>query len=276
MITVNRGGPMNKERTYIEANMEAWEEAFDYHEKAKGREWLENFSSRNYTTFSPFEAKIYSRLDLRGRSVVQVPCNNGREIISFLNLGAECGAGFDISGKNIAFADKLKEVSGAKVNFYRKDAYEIDKGHFGRFDIGIISVGSFNWMPNLKEYLNVYKSLLKEGGDLLILEMHPITTVFPYSLKERQEVVFEESYFNRSPYKSNQSLDYYGGTEYRSRDKYEFQHTMGDIIQALVELGFQIVEFEEHPEDLGGGHEYLEEDEMIPHSYHLWAKKMSK
>jgi SAM-dependent methyltransferase len=267
---------MNKIKRYIEANREAWEEAFDYHERAKGREWLENFSSKGYTTFSPFEKDIYSRLNLRGRSVVQAPCNNGREIISFLNLGAEYGAGFDISGKNIAFANKLKEVSDSNADFYKGDVYEIDKGHFGRFDVGIISVGSFNWMPNLKEYLHIYKNLLKEGGDLLILEMHPLTTVFPYSFKGKQEVVFEESYFNRSPYRSNQSLDYYGGTEYRSRDKYEFQHTMGDIIQALIELDLQIVEFEEHPEDLGGGHEYLEEGEVVPLSYHLWVKKRDR
>ncbi len=264
---------MNKNKRYIEANREAWEEAFDYHERAKGMEWLENFSSKDYTTFSPFEKDIYLRLDLRGRSVVQAPCNNGREVLSLLNLGAEYGAGFDISGKNIDFANKLKEVAGSSADFYMSDVYEIDKNHFGRFDIGIISAGSFNWMPHLRKYLEVYKNLLKDGGDLLILEMHPLTTVFPYSLKDGQEVVFEESYFNRSPYRSNQSLDYYGGTDYRSRDKYEFQHTMGDIIQALVELGFQIVEFEEHSVDLGGGHEYLEEGERLPLSYHLWVKK---
>lgn len=264
---------MKEIKKYIDANREAWEEAFDYHEEAKGREWLENFSSKNYTTFSPFEQKIYQRLDLKGRSVVQAPCNNGREIISFLNLGAEYGAGFDISEKNIAFANKLKNLSNSNADFYSGDVYEIDRDHFNRFDIGVISVGSFNWMPHLKEYLEVYKNLLKEEGELLIFEMHPITVAFPYSLKGEQEVVFEESYFNRTPYKSNQSLDYYGGKEYKSRDKYEFHHTMSDIIQAVIELGFQIIEFEEHPEDMGGGHEYLEAEEMVPLSYHLWLKK---
>ncbi len=264
---------MKNIKKYTHANREAWDEAFDYHEKAKGSEWLENFSSKNYTTFCPFEKSIYSRLDLRGRSVVQAPCNNGREIISFINLGAKYGAGFDISEKNIAFANKLKELSGANADFYSGDVYEIDKKHFNSFDIGVISVGSFNWMPRLREYLEVYKNLLKTGGELLIFEMHPLTVVFPYSFKEEKEVVFEESYFNRAPYRSNQSLDYYGGREYKSKDKYEFHHTMSDIIQNVVEMGFQIIEFEEHPKDIGGGHEYLEEGKKIPLSYHLWLKK---
>ena len=264
---------MKEIEKYIEANREAWEEAFDYHEEARGREWLENFSSKNYTTFCPFEKSIYSRLDLRGRSVVQAPCNNGREVISLLNLGAEYGAGFDISEKNIAFANKLKDLSGTNADFYTGNVYEIDRNHFNSFDIGLISVGSLNWMPSLKEYLEVYKNLLKKGGELLILEIHPITVAFPYSFRKDQEVIFEESYFNRTPYKSNQSLDYYGETEYVSKDKYEFQHTMSDIIQAVVELGFQIIEFEEHSTDIGGGHEYLEEGEKLPLSYHLWLRK---
>lgn len=265
---------MNTNKKYIDANKQAWEEAFDYHEKAKAKEWLDKFSFKDYTSFSEFDRKIYDRLDLRGKTIVQAPCNNGREVISFLNLGAEYGVGFDISEKNIAFANKLKKVSNSNANFYSGDVYDINKDYFNKFNLGIISIGSLNWMPDLKRYLQVYKNLLEVNGELFIFEMHPITVAFPYSFKENQEVIFEDSYFNRSPYKSNQSLDYYGQTDYESKDKYEFQHTMSDIIQSAVELGFQIIEFEEHPHDIGGGHEYLEEKKVLPLSYHLWLKKV--
>lgn len=259
-------------KKYIEGNRKAWNTASYYHHKARAEEWINGFKTPGYTGFDEFDYSLYNQLPWKGKSVVQAPCNNGREILSFINMGAAEGVGFDICDENIAFAEKLREVSGIDAEFRRTDVYEIDSSYHDRFDIGIISVGSITWMPDLVEYFKLYKRLLKENGILFIYEMHPVTTVFPYRFTADKTIVMEDSYFEKEVITTTDSLDYYGNVAYESPMQYNFQHTMSDIIQTLIDLKFGINEFREYPHDVGGGHEYLEG--KLPLSYHLRAVRL--
>ena len=256
-----------------ESNRKAWNAAAEYHQKAMAEEWLEGFTKNGYVTFDDNEKSVYAKVDFVGKSVVQLPCNNGREILSFLNMGADFGLGIDISDDNIDFANKLKEVSGLNAEFMRENVYELPDTFDGHFDVAIISVGSFNWMPDLSLYLQVIKRLLKQTGELLIYEMHPMTGVFPYTFDKNKPLEFEGSYFSKEAYVANEGLDYYGQTEYEGPTTYEYQHTMSSVIQTLIDLKFSIVEFCEYPWDIAGGHAYLENEKRIPLSYSLKVKK---
>lgn len=252
-----------------EANRKAWNTAAGFHHNAMAKEWMEGFSKEGYVTFNDREMSVYAKVDFSGKSVLQVPCNNGREILSFLNMGAFWGLGIDISDDNIDFANQLKNISGLNAQFLRNDVYEIGGDFDDSFDVAIISVGSLNWMPDLYSYFQVIKRLLKQGGEILIYEMHPMTAVFPYSFDETQIPVIEDSYFSKEVYIANESLDYYGKTEYEGPTTYEYQHTVSDVIQTLIDLGFSILEFCEYPWDIAGGHAYLEKENRVPLSYSL-------
>ena len=256
---------------YISGNREAWNVAALYHQKARAEKWLEGIKTAGYTSFDEFDYSLYSRLPFKGKSVVQAPCNNGREILSFINMGASEGVGFDISDENIAFAEKLKNVSGIQAQFIRTDVYAIPDTFDNRFDIGIISVGSIIWMPDLKEYFKIYQRLLKKNEILFIYEMHPLTMVYPYSFRGKDSVEIETCYFTRDVLITQDSLDYYGNAEYQSPPQYNFQYPISEVIQTLIDLNFTLQEFREYPHDLGGGHVYLEG--KIPLCYHLWAIK---
>lgn len=264
---------MNK-KLYRETNKEAWNQVVDYHLDARGKEWLEGFSKfDNYATFNLFEYNIYSKLDLKGKNIIQAPCNNGREILSLINMGASYGLGIDIANKNIDFAHRLLEITSANVDFICSDIYEVEEKYNHQFDIAIISVGTLNWMPNLKEYLEKIMSFLKEEGELLVLEMHPILCGIPHDYKGEALLELTDSYFDRDPYYSKSSFDYYGGVDYDNpKPTYEFQHTISDIIQCISDLGFTILDFKEHPIDLTGGHSHLEKKKLLPLSYHLHLK----
>jgi SAM-dependent methyltransferase len=256
---------------YIAGNRDAWNSASLYHHRKMADIWLEGFKTPGYTTFDEFDYKLYNRLPFKGKSVFQAPCNNGREILSFINMGASEGVGFDISDENIAFSEKLKEVSGIQAEFIRTDVYKIPEKYNNHFDIGIISAGSIIWMPDLKKYFEIYHRLLKPNGIIFIYEMHPLTTVYPYSFKGTDRAEFEFSYFTTDVLVFHDSLDYYGGAEYESPPQYNFQYPMSDVIQTLIDLNFTLKEFKEYPHDLGGGHVYLEG--KIPLCYHIWAIK---
>ncbi len=256
---------------YIAGNREAWNIASKYHFKARGDKWFEDFKTPGHTCFNKMEYSLYSRLSFKGKSIFQAPCSSGLEILSFMNMGASEGVGFDISDENILFAEKLKHASGIQAEFIRTDVYEIPDKFNGHFDIGIITVGSIIWMPDLKKYFDIYKRLLKPNGTIFIYEMHPLTTVYPYTFKEMDKIEFENSYFTKEVLISNDSLDYIGHEEYQSPPQYNFQYPISDVIQTMIDLEFKIKEFKEYPDDLGGGHVYLEGN--LPLSYHLWATK---
>ncbi len=256
-----------------ESNRDAWNTAAAYHEKAMAEEWINGFSKKGYVTFDEDEKGVYSKIDFNDKSVVQVPCNNGREILSFLNMGASKGVGIDISDDNIDFANKLKNVAGLNAEFFRENVYELPDTLNESFDIAIVSAGSINWMPDLKLYFQVIKRLLKQSGELLIYEMHPMTYVFPYTFDENKALEFEGSYFSKETYVANEGLDYYGETEYIGPTTYEYQHTMASIVQTLIDLGFRVKELEEYSYDIGGGHAYLEKEKRIPLSFSLKVVK---
>jgi SAM-dependent methyltransferase len=256
---------------YIAGNREAWNVASQYHFKKMGEKWFEEFRIPGHTSFDEFDYNVYNRLPIKGKSVVQAPCNNGREILSLINMGAAEGVGFDICDENIALSEKLKQVSGIQAEFILTDVYAIPEKYNNRFDIGIITVGSIIWMPDLKKYFEIYKRLLKNDGILFIYEMHPLTAVYPYAFRGKSEINFEMSYFNKDVIVCRDSLDYYGFEEYQSPPQYNFQYTISEVIQTLIDLEFSIKEFKEYPHDMGGGHVYLEG--TIPLSYHLWMTK---
>jgi SAM-dependent methyltransferase len=261
---------MNRQ-DYINGNREAWNTAAKYHHKAMAEGWMEGFAKPGYTSFDTFDYNLYNRIPFQGKSVFQAPCNNGREILSFITMGAAEGVGFDISDENIAFANKLKSISGIEAEFHRTNVYDITNEFNNRFDIGIISVGSISWMPDLNGYFKLYRRLLKAGGILFIYEMHPMTSVFPYSFRKNPAIEFESGYFTKEVMVTTDSLDYYGNAEYVSPPQYNFQYPVADVIQNLIDLDFSLKEFKEYPHDLGDGHVYLEG--RIPLCYHIWAEK---
>lgn len=257
---------------FISGNREAWNIASLHHQKAMADTWIDGFKKPGYTTFDELDQKVFSSISFKGKSVFQAPCNNGREILSFINMGATEGVGFDISDENITFSNKLKHNSGIEAEFIRTDVYAIPESYNNRFDIGVITVGSISWMPDLLKYFELYRRLLKANGRIFIYEMHPLTMVFPYTFKPNSEIVVDTGYFTKDVLISDYSLDYYGRVEYKSPPQYNFQHTMAEIIQTLIDLKFSLTEFEEFPHDIGGGHEYLHG--KIPLSYKLSAIKI--
>jgi|GEM_PF-5145744 hypothetical protein len=67
---------------YNKANKEAWEEAFAKHQQG-------------YKEDDARTALL--KIGLEGKTVAQFCCNNGRELLTLLNMGADAGTGFDIT-----------------------------------------------------------------------------------------------------------------------------------------------------------------------------------
>jgi SAM-dependent methyltransferase len=237
-------------REEMERNRIAWNEAMEYHQKAKGRTLAEGFADCSFTVFNrPVDMLVLRKLKsigLEGKVIAQLPCNNGRELISLMRLGAAGGFGFDISDKAIDEAKELAKVAGVEAEFERINVLDIGNEHNEKLDFIFISEGSLQWFPDLADYFSVISRLLKKDGIAFICEMHP----FSYFFEQLDENGCDDplsldgltSYFEKGPYSYMHGLDYAGGVKYDAKQCYWYLHKLSDIINALAGNGLEIVE----------------------------------
>jgi len=259
-------------------NREAWNEALEYHQKARKNSLQKGFSSSEFSTFDRDCDKVLieklKSINLQDKTIAQMPCNNGRELLSLMRFGATKAVGFDISDAAIKEAKELAKISKLNATFERINILDIGDKYNNFFDFIYISEGSLQWFPNLFEYFSVVFRLLKKGGKVLIFEIHP----FAYFLEngfdfKKQNFDQMTSYFEKEPYSYKKGLDYIGGVEYEAKECCWFMHKMSDIISVLINCGIEIKEFEEYNLEMANNQVTKKLTDKFPLSYMLIGRK---
>jgi SAM-dependent methyltransferase len=258
---------------YTQANRRAWNEVAPIHAQYRFEELLAGFQQPGYSTLDSIITEILMGIGLAGKSVVQLPCNNGRELLSIKNLGAERCVGFDIAEHFLAQAEQLVAASGiAGCTFVHSDVYDVPEAYHGQFDLVAITIGSFGWLPDLAGFFQVLRRLLRSGGWLVIYEEHPVMAMFEPAPDETAPVV-RHSYFRTEPFVDEDGLDYYGYTRYAASPHYWFQHKLSDIMTACLNVGLRLTAFQEYDHDISRGYrQYETMPKKLPMSYSLVAR----
>ncbi len=264
-------------KEYTEANKEAWDEIIPIHQKGSSRDLKHEFTKKGFTLLDDIETQLLKDINLKGKKVAHLCCNNGRELLSVINIGAESGIGFDISKEAIKEANELRLASGLNCEFVRTDVYDINEKYANNFDLVYITVGCLNWLPDIKKFFSVVAKLLKDGGVIFIYEMHPSI----FMLSEKQELsegenpfTIKNSYFNTDAISSDKGIDYTGKNIYKGKIRYEFAHTLSEIFNSLILNGIQINLFNEYSHDVSACFENIEEYSKVPLSFILIGKKV--
>lgn len=262
-------------KEYTEANRQAWNETMTKHQKANKIALDEAFSKPGYVFLSDPALTELQTLGVTDKSVVHLCCNNGKELMSLKNLGAEKCVGFDISDMAIEEASQRNKQFKLGCEFQQYDIYDIPDTYYGQFDIVFITIGALGWMPDLSAFFAVCNKLLKQQGAIFIYEQHPIAEIFPQSPTENSDPLkVMGPYFKKEPYEEESGLDYVGGTEYESKKSYWFVWTISDIIMCLINNGLSIQRFIEYPEAASPTHNNIQNTGMnLPLSYIILAKK---
>jgi len=268
---------MDKKKV-INANREAWNEATLKHQKARGDKLKKAFADGKHSTLDETVTGQIKQLGIESKNVAQLCCNNGREILSLINLGAKSGVGFDISDEAIAEARELAEISKIDASFVRTDVLEIGEEYNDAFDLVYISIGAMTWLPDLDRFFEVVARLLKNDGILLIYEQHPFTCMLaatdePEYYDADHPLNAAISYFKTEPWEENSGIDYIGGTTYDAKTSYCFTQKFSDIINPIVKNGIAIVEMHEYDHDISMMWEHIEKMKMAPLSYILIGRK---
>ena len=262
-------------KEYTQANRLAWNEAMPLHQKANGSKWDDAFSSAGFVAMTGVELELLESMNVSGKNIAHLCCNNGVELMSLKNMGAVRCVGFDIADAAVEEASDRALKFGISCEFVQSDVYDIPQEYHGEFDIAYISIGCFGWLPDLKQLFRKAASLLGDSGVMFIHESHPFTEMLATDdLEDADPLRIIEPYFRSEPYEENDGVDYVGNTTYESKTKYWFVWTLSDVVMGLVESGLRITHFSEHPEDISTCHSRNQDAGIeIPLSYIMIAEK---
>ncbi|MBG89998.1 MAG: hypothetical protein CMO80_24295 [Verrucomicrobiales bacterium] len=262
------------ENDICEAHRKGWNETAAIHERAALGDLLEAVRSPDFCTFDEVEKRIFGGIDLAGKDVVQLACNNARELISVKRAGAGRCVGFDISDAFVDQAHRLIEAAQLDVEVLRSNVYNIPAEYDNGFDLAYLTVGTIGWLPDLSRFLAKVAELLRPGGQLFIYELHPFVFVYDEETTDPIDPRITRSYFRDEP------LIFHGGQDYVDPESsvestgYWHHHTFGQIMTSLIEAGIILESFEEFPHCNSSTHaEFAKQPNRLPLCYALVARK---
>jgi ubiquinone/menaquinone biosynthesis C-methylase UbiE len=257
-------------RDYIEANRRMWNEAADIHAQGYVAELLDRVEAIDFSTFDDVEKRVFARIGLKGKAVIQLGCNNGRELISVKKAGAGSCVGVDVSDNSIAQGRELASRGGVDVDFVRSSVYDIPRDFDGQFDLVYVSSGVLGWLPDLDVFFGIVSRLLRSDGQLFIYEIHPILNMFDAD----KGLVVDASYFQSEPFMDGEGPDYFDPTQVVKAVSYWFSHTLADVIGGCLKHRLSLTHFEEYGHDLSVVYAAFEHlAKKPPLSYSLVARK---
>lgn len=229
----------------IACNKDAWDQSADLHKTTDT--WNALLTAVADPTFSCLDLTLtvlLQSIGVAGKDVVQLCCNNGRESLSLLALGARSVVGVDQSRAFLLQARELIEHSPHHVEFIESDIHHLPERLHERFDIALVTIGVLGWMPDVALFMRHVASTLKPGGSLVMYETHPFLEVF--DPRAQYPMLPASSYFQREPFVLQESIVYEGEAKMAGPTSYWFVHTLGEVINAAVGANLQISHLREY------------------------------
>lgn len=258
----------------IAHNKDAWDASARLHkDTATWKTLVESVAQADFSCLDPTITALLQDVGVAGKDVVQLGCNNGRESLSLLGLGARRVVGVDQSRAFLQQARELAEVSPHNPEFIEADIHHLPEPLLGRFDVALVTIGVLNWMPDVALFMRHVASALKPGGTLVVYETHPFLEVF--DPRAATPLLPASSYFQRDPFVLQQSIVYEGQGEVAGPTSYWYVHTLGSVVSGAIAAQLQIEHLQEYPhcnrEELY--EQYAHQPAQLPLCFTLTATK---
>jgi hypothetical protein len=144
-------------------------------------------------------------------------------------------------------------------------------------------------LPDVRRWAGTVADLLQPGGRLFIREFHPML----WSLDDERDdglLVVKYSYFETPEPEVFEDDETYVETDstFSHNTTHTWNHGLGEVIGALLEVGMELTAFEEHrsaPSEMLPGHMVRDEfeewhlrerPERVPLAYTLQARKTTR
>jgi len=227
---------MENNSEYFAANKHLWNQRTIVHKDSSFYN-LAGFKAGE-TVLTPIEMKELG--DVKGKKMLHLQCHFGMDSLNWARLGADV-TGVDLSDEAIKEAIQLNEELGLNAKFVCCNVYDTSDYVHELFDIVFTSYGTIGWLPDLDKWAKVIEEKLKPGGTFYIAEFHPVVWMFDddfthikYSYENKDVIVTE----NEGTY-TDRKADIKG-------KEYSWNHSISEVLNALINAGLQIELFNEH------------------------------
>jgi len=229
---------MNK---YLEANQKRWDELTHEHKDSPFYD-VEGFRAGKDRLRS---IELTELGDVSGRSMLHLQCHFGLDTMAWARRGA-AATGIDFSPQAIKLARRLSRELNIPAQFICADILELTKVLTGGFDIVFTSYGVLHGLPDLQKWGEVIAHFLNPGGIFYIVEDHPAFRTFR-EMPDGELRPARQYFFSDEPQKIEWTKSYAAEREGTKGVSYVWDHSLGEIIQAVIDAGLQIEFLHEFP-----------------------------
>ena len=229
---------------YFRGNLEHWNEVTPIHERSAFYD-VRGFKAGK-SSLMPIERAELG--DVAGKSLLHLQCHFGLDTLSWARLGARV-TGVDFSGESVALARSLAEELEIQANFILSNVYDLPSALDEKFDIVFTSYGVLCWLPDLERWAQVIAHFLKPGGIFYIVEFHPFACVFNGEV-DATDLRINYPYFHSvepTKYEPDGSGTYVNRSATVTTSTFEWEHSLGDILNSLISAGLKIEFLHEFP-----------------------------
>jgi len=232
----------NPVTNFTDINRRLWNDKVSYHVRSP------MYNVPGFLAGDDSLNKIESDLlgDVRDKRILHLQCHFGIDSLSLARRGAQHVTGVDMSDRGIDKARELAESINlsASTRFICCNIYDLQE-HLScdqdeLFDIVFTSYGVTTWLPDINGWASVISRYLKPKGVFIMAEFHPVICMFNETFSS-----IVESYFNQKPIISKCQGTYADRNAPIVNQSIEWNHSLSDTLQALINHGLRIDIFQE-------------------------------
>ncbi len=203
--------------------------------------------------------------EVAGLDLVHLQCHFGLETLQLAQDGARV-TGLDFSPAAITEAKALASRAGLgeRSRFVVADVLHAAAALAPQtFDLAYVSLGSLCWLPSVQRWANQVAALLRPGGRLHLHDVHPLALAMSEVGLRVDRSYFEEP----APHEQDAEVTYTeSGAALCHQRTYEWNHSIGEVVTALLDNGLQLTSLIEHDWTLWPQFPWLEQTES-----HRWS-----
>ena len=232
-------------KDYTSQNKKAWEyTAYDFWLKTEGQpaDFARKIKQDPIGHLRKFTDYFDSYENIR---IANICGSCGKKALALAAMGADVTV-FDISEDNQSYAMEAAAAAKVSLGYEVCDVLQIDiKKYGGLFDIVFMEGGILHYFHDLEEFMRMMYALLKSDGRMICSDFHPFTKINDVLNQGLPKM----SYFTAEVFEGEVAHAHFYEEEFRSQiPKCRLRkYTLSEIINAVIEVGFVIKKFDEHP-----------------------------
>jgi SAM-dependent methyltransferase len=179
--------------------------------------------------------------NLNGKKVANPLGSRGKAGVAMALLGADVTI-FDLSESSQRYAFELASAANVKLEYVVTDFMMLETRNYD-FDVALMELGILHWFVDLNALAKQIRGILKNGGRFVVNDFHPIASKL--LSKTETQTLANRDYFDSSPHSGK--VPYQEFIAIQTPDCMTRHWTLGEIVTAFAQNGFQIVTLEETP-----------------------------